>query len=123
MIPRLDRRASRGRKRDPLIAFGIVFGFLRFTGAIVFLLGGSKGFLQADHVFAWAQRIERFGFFAQFVFGVVCRLNGQTNAALYFVHLDYASFYFLPALEHALDFGDMIFAQLGNMNESIDIVL
>jgi len=52
------------RPKVPVLFPRFVFRFLPFAGAIVFLLGGGEGFLEADHVLAGAQSIESFGFFA-----------------------------------------------------------
>ena len=60
---------------------------------------------------------------AQFFFGVIRGLDRETDAALDFVHLDDARFDFLTDLEHVFDLGDVIFAQLRNVNEAIDVVL
>ena len=60
---------------------------------------------------------------AQFFFGVIRGLDRETDAALDFVDLDHARFDFLADLEHVFHFRDVIFAQLRNVDESIDVVL
>ena len=60
---------------------------------------------------------------AQFFFGIIRGLDRKTDAALDFVHLDDARFDFLADLEHVLHLRDVIFAQLGNVNEPVDVVL
>ena len=67
--------------------------------------------------------VERFGFAAQFFFGIIRGLDRETDAALDFVDLDDARFDFLADLEHVLHFRDVIFAQLRNVDEAIDVVL
>ena len=59
----------------------------------------------------------------EFFLGVVRGLDGKTDAALDFVHLDDAGFDFLTDLEHIFDFSDVIFAQLRDVHEAVDVVL
>ena len=56
-------------------------------------------------------------------FGIVRGLDRETDAALDFVDLDDARFDFLSDFEHVLHFRDVIFAQLRNVNEPVDVVL
>ena len=64
-----------------------------------------------------------FDFFAQFFFRIVGGFDRQSDAALDFVHLDDARFDFLADLEHVFHFRDVIFAQLRDMHEPVDVVL
>src|SRR5437763_15737830 len=95
---------------------------LAFTWPVIFL-GGFERFLEADHVFARTQIVERFGFALQLFFGIICGLDRETDPALDFVHLDDARFDFLADLEHVFYLRDVIFAQLRNVDEAIDVVL
>ncbi len=60
---------------------------------------------------------------AQFFLGVVRGLDRETDAALDFVDLDDARFDFLADLEHVLDLVDVIFAELRDVDEAVDVVL
>src|ERR1700752_4918634 len=47
----------------------------------------------------------------------------QADATLSFVYLNDSGFYFLPDLKHIFDLCDMLLAELGNVHETIDIIL
>src|SRR5437762_2676205 len=95
---------------------------LPFAGTVIFL-GGFERFLEADHVFAGTQVVERFRFALQLFLGIIRGLDRETDPALDLVHLDDTGFDFLPDLEHVLNLRDVIFAELRNVNEPIDVVL
>src|SRR5882762_8662931 len=70
---------------------------LRVAGAILFL-GSGKGLLEADHVFARTQRVERSRFLLDVFLTVGRGLDRETDAALGLVDLDDARFDLLPDL-------------------------
>src|SRR5438552_2424148 len=105
-----------------LLSFGIVLLFC-FAGPIFFLFRSGKGFLQADHIFAGFQSVERLGLASQLLFRVVRRLDRKTDSSFDFVDFNDSSFDFLADFKNIFDLGDMILAQLRDVNQAIDIVL
>ena len=59
----------------------------------------------------------------QLFLGIIRGLDRKTDAALDFVHFDDARLDFLTDLEHIFHLRDVIFAQLRNVHEAIDVVL
>src|SRR6478672_1365953 len=73
--------------------------------------------------FARTQVVERFRLALELFLGIIRRLDRETDPALDLVHLDDTGFHFLADLEHVLHFRDVILAELGNVNEPVDVVL
>src|SRR4051794_18352789 len=71
---------------------------LAFARPVIFL-GGFECFLEADHVFAGAKVVERFGFALELFLGIIRGLDRETDPALDLVHLDDTGFHFLADLE------------------------
>ena len=61
--------------------------------------------------------------FLRLVLVVVDGLDGKADAALHLVHLDDAGFDFVADLEHVLDLGHVVFAELADVHEAVDVVL
>ncbi len=94
--------------------------FFGIAGAI-FLLSGQKRLFQADHVFSWAEAVHDFGFFADLLFAVVRSFDRETDAALRAIHFDDAGFHGLSDLENIFDFRHMVFADLRDVDQPIDV--
>ena len=66
------------------------------------VVGGVKGVLQRDEVFAGFELIEQFLFFLELLVAVGRRLDREADAPVAFVNLDHTRRHFLPDLEHIL---------------------
>ena len=78
----------------------VVFGLESGSGG-VFFAGGLEVFF-----------IELFG----------DSLDGETDAAFVVVDFDHASFDFVIDIQHVLDLFDVVFGELGDVNEAVDLV-
>ncbi len=86
------------------------------------LLGDLEGLGEPDHVFARAERVEGFTFLLEVFHRVVRGLDRETDAALGLVDLDDAGLDFLADLEGVLDLLHVIFADLRDVDEAVDLV-
>ena len=77
--------------------------------------------LEADHVFAGAEGVEGLGFALDLFLVVMGGFDGEADAALRFVHLDYAGFDLLADLQMILHLVDAIFADLRDVDEAVDV--
>src|SRR5690242_20511127 len=92
---------------------GLLAGFVRRVESV----------LQRDEIFAGLKRIEDGLFGLELLLRVVGGFDGQTDPAFTFIDLDHARGDFLVYLEHVLDLVDAVFADLGDMDQTIDIML
>ena len=85
-------------------------------------LGRGEGVLESDQVFTGLELIEELLLFLQLLGAVVGGLDGQTDAAIGAVNLDDAGGDVVADLEDVLDLVDPVFADLGDVNQTIDVV-
>ena len=93
--------------------------------APVFGSGSSKveGLLEADHLAGWAEGLEACAFLLELLFGVTDSLDGKADATLDLVHLDDAGFDFVADLDDVLDLLHVVFAELRNVDEAVDVTV
>ncbi len=79
--------ASRRLTQTPYngVSFRVERLLLALAGSVIFR-GGFEGFLEADHVFAGAEAVERFRFALEIFFGIVGRLDRETRASTSWPH-------------------------------------
>ena len=71
-----------------------------------------EGLLESDEVGAGAKGVEGGGLFLELLFGVLGRLDRETDAALDLVDLDDAGLDFVADLDDVFDLGDVVLAEL-----------
>ena len=78
---------------------------------------------QTHHIAARAEGFKGSGFAAE-LFGVVIDgLDGKADTAFDAVHFDHAGSDFITHLDHILHAFHMVFAQLGDMNQAVNIAV
>ena len=78
---------------------------------------------EADHIFAGFDGVEGCGFAFDVFLAVVGSFEGETDATFGLIDLDDAGFDFLTDFQMVLDLVDAIFADLGDMDEAVDITV
>ena len=79
--------------------------------------------LQTNEVAGWTKGLEGLALFLELVFGVSNRLDGETDTALDLVDLNHTGFHFVGHLEDVLDALHVLFAELGDVDESVDVAV
>ena len=79
--------------------------------------------LQGNEVFAGLEAVEHLLLFLDLFVRIARGFDRQTDAAISAVNLDHARGHFLVGLEHVLDFIHVIFGDLGNVHQPINVVL
>ncbi len=101
------------------------FESIVLTWAPVF--GGRSGeverLLEADHLGRRTEALEAGAFLFQLIVGVTNGLDGKSDAALDLVHLDDAGFDLFADLDDVFDLFHMVFAELRNVDEAVDVTI
>src|SRR5581483_11010510 len=87
------------------------------------LVGGVEGVLQSNKIFAGFESIQSSLFGFELLAGVGRGLDGEPDAPVRFVDFNDAGRDFLADLEDVLDLIDALFADLGDVDQPVNLVL
>ena len=86
------------------------------------IISGIKGVLQSNEIFTGLERVKDGLLSFELFGGVFSGFNGQADAAVALVDLDDAGSDFLANFENVLDLVNAFFADLGDVNQSVNVM-